>query len=64
MANVMPMLETSGGDVVTRLFTGAVRWTVPGQTLLFAPGHEFFPLLCRELAPKIGRSGHGLVFTL
>ena len=65
LPDVVPVLEASSGDVVARLLAGAMGRTMPGQTLAFAPGHQAFALLWRQLAPEIGWSAHTRsVFTL
>src|SRR5438876_3572837 len=58
LSEVVPVLEAASGDVVARLLAGAMGRTMPGQTLAFAPGHQAFALLWRQLAPEIGWSAH------
>ena len=59
VTNERRVLETRGSGVIPSLVTGTMGRAMPGQTIVFAPGHEFFALLGRQLAPEITWSAHG-----
>jgi hypothetical protein len=62
--DVMPVFETGGSDVIASLIAAAVRWTMTGQSLPFAPSHESFALLGCQVCARDRLAGSFNPFAL